>query len=441
VLVLLELTGAVVAEPGLAGWPQWGGPNRDFTVEASGLADSWPEGGPKELWKRELGDGYASIVSDGSALYTLYRKSPTDDHEITVALDARSGRTIWEHSVPSAVKQPLPEYGHSPNSTPLIIGEHLYTIGANALMHCYRKRDGKVMWMHDLAKEFGAPFPGDFGYANSPVAYKNMIIVPVGVAREERRGGEGVVDVPTAETGNSGDGRSLVAFDRHSGSVVWQRHRYDVAVSSPVVINLGGQDQLVLFTSLELVGIDPNDGDVIWAYTLQGGRYIITPVWIEPDLLFCSSMDQNVGSRMIRLGRNDGRTVPEELWHSRKVRFRQANPVHIEGLIVGSSGDMSSAIAVGVDALTGRRLWGNRGFDLAAYVYADGKVIFLDWNGHLVLATATRGGLTVHSQFQITERYSMTAPTLVGTTLYVRDRKHIMALDLGAVASETKENP
>jgi len=40
---------AAVAED----WTVWGGPNRDFIVNASGLADSWPAGGPKRLWSRK----------------------------------------------------------------------------------------------------------------------------------------------------------------------------------------------------------------------------------------------------------------------------------------------------------------------------------------------------------------------------------------------------
>jgi len=39
--------------------------------------------------------------------------------------------------------------------------------------------------------------------------------------------------------------------------------------------------------------------------------------------------------------------------------------------------------------------------------------------------------MKIHARHRITEKYSLTAPTLVGTTLYVRDRKNIMALDLG----------
>ena len=53
-------------------WPQWGGPNRDFTVTAPRLADAWPAGGPKRLWTRPLGAGHSSIVADGDRLYTMY---------------------------------------------------------------------------------------------------------------------------------------------------------------------------------------------------------------------------------------------------------------------------------------------------------------------------------------------------------------------------------
>src|ERR1035438_9975893 len=41
-------------------WPVWGGKNRDFLVNTSGLADSWPADGPKRVWSRPLGDGYRS---------------------------------------------------------------------------------------------------------------------------------------------------------------------------------------------------------------------------------------------------------------------------------------------------------------------------------------------------------------------------------------------
>src|SRR5215831_4392539 len=45
-------------------WLVWGGKNRDFRANASGLADSWPTAGPKKLWSRALGDGYSAIAED-----------------------------------------------------------------------------------------------------------------------------------------------------------------------------------------------------------------------------------------------------------------------------------------------------------------------------------------------------------------------------------------
>ena len=66
--------------------------------------------GPRELWSRPLGEGYSAISSDGAALFTMYRPiksmltilkervwSPATAPEAVIALDAASGRTLWEH--------------------------------------------------------------------------------------------------------------------------------------------------------------------------------------------------------------------------------------------------------------------------------------------------------------------------------------------------------
>src|SRR5262245_29711763 len=109
------LAGAILGAAGLAAedrqppaWRQWGGPNRNFVVEASGLADSWPEGGPPLLWNRPLGTGHSAILAEDGRLYTMYRVGngrtkggPFDAEESVVALDAATGKTLWEHKYPS----------------------------------------------------------------------------------------------------------------------------------------------------------------------------------------------------------------------------------------------------------------------------------------------------------------------------------------------------
>jgi len=61
-LLLLLLFANVVALAQSPGWPQWGGPQRNFMVDAKGLAAAWPADGPKRLWSRELGGGHSSII-------------------------------------------------------------------------------------------------------------------------------------------------------------------------------------------------------------------------------------------------------------------------------------------------------------------------------------------------------------------------------------------
>src|SRR5262245_31322606 len=88
-------------------WAQWGGPQRNFKSEAKGLATKWPATGPRKIWQRELGEGYSAIAAERGMLFTLYRKG---DDEVVVALDATTGRTVWEYSYAAPFS---PEYDMS----------------------------------------------------------------------------------------------------------------------------------------------------------------------------------------------------------------------------------------------------------------------------------------------------------------------------------------
>lgn len=401
-----------------AQWPQWGGPNRDFAIETRGLADSWPEEGPPRLWYRPLGEGYSSIIVDDGCLYTMYR---IDENEFSIALDAETGETIWEHKNPSPFTEHMTLNGPGPHATPLVAGARLYTIGTNAVLHCFDKNRGDVLWKHDLIADFGAP-AHEYGYPCSPIAYRSMVIVLVGGPQ------------PTdGETAPSAGPQALIAFDQASGNVIWKGQDLPVEYSSPILIRFGGKEQLVLATSQGLTGVDPNDGARLWHHAwFTGMPQIITPVWNGRDIIFASAAHDS-GSRAIRLADKDGTTMPEELWYSRKLRILHGNAVLIDDHVYATTGDVGTvALVVCMDLRTGQRAWFSRGFDRATCVYGDGKLIILDGKGQLALASVTPEGLTVHSKCQMTaEAYSWTPPTLAGTTLYLRDRHHIMALDVG----------
>src|SRR5262245_25840524 len=193
-LCWLVLSGAATAQS----WPQWGGPQRNFMVDAKGLAETWPAGGPKRLWSRELGEGHSSIVVDQGRLYTMYSRG---GQEFVVALDAATGKTVWETGYAAPTTGLKLENGNGPHSTPLVVGNLLFTVGVIGKLQAFEKQTGAVVWSHDLYQEYGGTRMGR-GYSCSPLAYKNTVIVTVG-----------------------GAGQALMAFDQKTGAVRSEERR------------------------------------------------------------------------------------------------------------------------------------------------------------------------------------------------------------------------
>jgi len=299
------------------------------------------------------------------------------------------------------------ENGPGPHSTPSIVGDRLFSIGVTGKLHCYDKQTGKVIWSHDLWQEFQGTKLGR-GYSPSPIAYKQTIIVTVG-----------------------GKGNALMAFNQKDGAVVWKNQDHSNAHPSPILINVDGQDQLVVFMQQEIGGFDPNNGAELWRHShpTQYGLNISTPVWGDDNLLFCSSA-YNGGSRVLHLTRKDGKTEVNEIWFSNRLRIHIGNAIRIGDFIYGSSGDFGPAFFTAVEIKTGKVVWQDRSLSRACLLYADGKFIILDEDGHLALATASPTGLKVHSKVELLNHNAWTVPTLVGSKLYLRDRKVIMALEL-----------
>ncbi|HZS04454.1 MAG TPA: PQQ-binding-like beta-propeller repeat protein [Blastocatellia bacterium] len=385
-------------------WPQLGGPNRNFMPDAKGLAASWPAGGPKRLWSRDLGAGHSQVIVDQGRLYTMYSRG---DQEFVIALDAATGKTVWEHSY-AASRQGLDlEYGEGPHATPLLVGNLLYTVGVDAKLHALDKQTGKVLWSHDLWKEFNGSLQ-DRGYSCSPLAYKNTVILTVG-----------------------GPGQALMAFDQKTGAVVWKKQDFELSPSSPTIINVDGQEQLLTFLGDHVVGMNPTNGELLWSHPhkCDWGLNITIPVWGPDNLLFCSSAYSG-GSRVLQLSQAGGKTTVKELWAGRRMRVHHGTIIRLGDLAIGSSGDFGPAPLTAVDVRTGNVVWQDRSFPKSTFVYADGKLILLDEDGNLALATLSPQGMKVISKASVLTSKAWTAPTLAGTKLYVRDRKMMMAFDL-----------
>ena len=395
------------AVPAGVPWTQWGGPHRNFHTEAAGLKDSWPASGPRVVWKRALGEGYSGAAVEGPTLYTMYGKP---GHEVVLAANVETGATIWEHTTPMTfVSDAGREMGNGPYSTPLIVGDRLFTTGVTGRLQALDKRTGKVLWTQELwATHRGSRLM--YGYASSPLAYRDLVIVPVG-----------------------GAGKAVMAFRQADGSAAWGKNDFGNVYSSPILMNVGGLDQVGVLLDGAMVAVNPLNGDLQWQVPFKADYSIAiaTPVWGPDNILFISS-EYNAGAKAIELTRSGQQTTARELWASNRLRLHHGNAIRVGDAIYFSSGGKGSqAILSAVDARSGKILWQERSIEKATFVWADGKLITLAQDGTLMIAHPSPQGFKIAAKAQLLSSLAWTAPTLVGTRAYLRDRQSMVAVDLG----------
>ena len=386
-------------------WTQWGGPNRNFHTQASGIRDSWPAAGPRVVWKRALGEGYSSTLVEDGVVYTMYGR-PRE--EVVLAANAETGATIWEHATPMTFQSDAPEMGNGPYATPLIVGARLYTTGVSGRFQCLDKKTGKVLWTQELWSTHGGSRMM-YGYASSPIAFRELVIVPVG-----------------------GRGKAVMAFHQADGKVAWARNDFGNVYSSPVLINVDGLEQLVAVLDGAVLAVNPHNGDPQWQVPFKADYSIAvaSPVWDSDKLLFVSA-EYNAGAKVIELQRNGQQTNARELWSSNRLRLHHGNAIRIgETIYFSSGGKGSQAILSAVDARSGKIQWQERSIEKATFVWADQKLVTLDQGGNLMIAHPSPQGFKIASKAQVLSELAWTPPVVVGTRAYLRDRRTMMAVDL-----------
>jgi outer membrane protein assembly factor BamB len=386
-------------------WTQWGGPHRNFQTESSGLKDTWPAGGPPVVWKRPLGEGYSSPAVENGALYTMYGR-PRE--EVVLAANADTGATLWEYATPMTFQSDAPEMGNGPYSTPLVVGDRLFTTGVAGRLQCLDKKTGKPLWTQQLWTEHqGSRLM--YGYASSPIAYRDTVVVPVG-----------------------GRGKAVMAFRQSDGGVAWARNDFGNVYSSPLLIDVGGLEQLVVLMDGAVLAVNPLNGDPQWQVPFKADYSIAvsTPVWGPGNLLFVSS-EYNAGTKVIELKRDGSQTSATELWSSNRLRLHHGNAMRVgDTMYFSSGGKGSQAILSAVDVRSGKIHWQERSIEKATFVWADQKLITLDQSGTLMIAHPSTQGFAIAAKATLLSTLAWTPPVLVGTRLYIRDRRTMMAVEL-----------
>lgn len=431
--VTLVGAGRVNAQSSDKNWTQFGGPRRDFVCHlAKGLAWNWPASGPEKLWSRDLGEGYSSIIVEGDTLYTMCRRGEgvVGDKDAVLAIDAKTGKTLWETTYDAPVKKEQnTAFGPGPHSTPLLVGDRLFTTGAMLKVNCLDKKTGKILWSHDLYEELEGSVMM-FGFGASPAPYKDFVIITVPV-----RGEPGADMDPTTPPKEAKS--VVVAFKQDTGERVWTSEKFlRVSHATPVQAKIGGVDQLVLLLGAELAGINPADGKTLWKHKLEEkASFAISTPLVNDDGTIIVSGAYGGGTWAVKVEKKGDKYETADLWFNKYLKVHTGSFVRIGDYLYGSSGDFGPAFIMCVDIKTGDTLWRDRSFAKANCLVAEGKLVILDENGDLALAEVDKSGIKILCRATLLKNQAWTVPTLIGSTMYLRDRHVIMALDLSKGAA------
>ncbi|HEU4712065.1 MAG TPA: PQQ-binding-like beta-propeller repeat protein [Pyrinomonadaceae bacterium] len=397
-LVVVFLIAVAVSAPAQsnATWPQWRGPNRDGVSKETGLLKQWPAEGPALVWKAAgAGSGYSSFSIANGRLYTMGLRG---DREFVIAFDVATGKQAW--ATPHGGKFEN-DRGNGPRGTPTVDGDRVYALGGNGDLSALEARTGKLIWSKNVLKEFGGS-QIRWGISESPLVVGNKVLVNAG-----------------------GPNASVVALNKNDGSVIWKSQSDGAGYSSGIPLQVNGGTQVIFFTDARAVGLDLNDGKLLWDYSRPSNNVanIATPI-ARGNRVFVSS-DYGTGGGVVEI-KPDGKA--QEIWFTKEMRNHHSSSVLIGDYLYG----FSSAILTAMKFDTGEVAWRDRSVGKGSLVYADGLLYCFSEKGVMGLVEATPSGYVEKGRFtiQMGNLPTWTHPVVAGGRLYLRDQDTIYAYDV-----------
>ena len=395
IFIVAGLVHQAMAQAG-ANWPQWRGPNRDGISKETGLLKQWPAEGPPLVWKASgAGRGYSSFSVANGKLYTMGLRG---NREFVIAFDVATGKEAWATAHGGAFRN---DRGDGPRGTPTVNGERVYALGGNGDLSCLDAATGKIVWTKNVLKEFGGSNI-EWGISESPLVIGNKVLVNAG-----------------------GPGASIVALNKADGSVIWKSQSDQPGYSSGIPLQVNGGTQVIFFTATRAVGLDVNDGRLLWEYRRPANdtANVATPI-ARANRVFISS-DYGTGGGVVEI-KPDNKA--QEIYFTKDMRNHHSSSVLVGDYLYG----FSSAILTAMKFDTGEIAWRDRSVGKGSLVYADGNLYCFSENGVIGLVEATPTGYKEKGRFRIPQDSlpTWTHPVVAGGRLYLRDQDTIYAFDV-----------
>jgi outer membrane protein assembly factor BamB len=374
-------------------YTQWRGPTRDGSAAAFAEPKTWPESLTLK-WKVDVGPGYATPIVVGNRVYTHTRR---DENEVMLALDADTGKVIWETSYAAPYKMNPATKGHGPGpkSTPLFSNGKLYTLGITGIVSAFDASAGKLLW------QTKAPAVDPlYGTATSPIFERGLVIVHVG----------------------GHDNGALTAYDANTGAVTWSWAGDGPAYASPIIAELGGTRQVITITQAHVVGVAAATGELLWqrAWPTRPHNNSITPVLYGTDTIIVSGYEKGVAA-FKPVKRNDTWET-DTVWETQDVSMFMSNPVLVRDTLYGLSQKNSGQFFT-LDAKSGKVLWlGTPREATNTSLVKSGDVLFLlNDDAELIVARTGQTGIEPLRRYTVAQAATWAQPTISGNRVFVKD--------------------
>ncbi len=319
--------------------------------------------------------------------------------EFALAVNVADGKTLWKTRLSDLLVNA--SYGDGPRATPAVDSGRVYVLSGKGALQCLDVADGKPVWGCDLLEKFGGK-PPEYGFAASPVVVGDKLIVVAGARK----------------------GKSLVAFDKADGKVLWTALDDKIGYSTPREVTIDGVSQIIVLMGEALVSVSPADGKEYWrqAWKTEQDANVATPV-ISGNRLFIST-GYSTGFALFELSVKDGKPAAEKLWANKEMKNYFSTSVLVGGYLYGFNNNKLTCL----DFRTGKSRWNTSGFNRGSLIAADGKLIIYGAQGILALAEISPDSYQELAKFKFCDERTWTVPTLSGGRLFLRNEKELACL-------------
>jgi len=396
-------------------WPQFLGPHRNGVSAETGLVNAWPADGPEVVWRTPLGVSMSGVAVVKGAAFTMFQDKIS---QYVVCLNAADGKERWRTPVAPVYENAM---GHGPRATPTVADGHVFAFTGEGTLVALNVEDGRQLWSVNVPKLLKGK-PNEYGVSCSPLITDDRVIVHSGTTAA-----------------------AVAAFGISDGKLAWQAGSGNAGYSSPVLLSLNGETQIVSLTAAGAIGIESVSGKELWSFPFptEFDCNTASPVRLNDQHILISA-GENHGSVVLAVNSVKNGTTAEKVWSSlgkdSQLRAEWQTPVIHEGHLYGldnggSAGPITNLVCLRLTDHT--TVWQKNRFGKSNLMLADGKLFLTTMEGEVVIVEASPEEFRELSRATIMDT-TRQAPALADGHLFVCDDKEVVCINVKLLSAHER---